>query len=970
MSDAPWTRAKNVLNDLLDAAPEDPERWLQERFPEEPELRANVESLYHAHQDGAIGDHDGAAAWLDTASAAQSQSAQSQSGRLETGDEPEAGPSPEEGATVGRYRLIEQIGAGGMGVVYRAERADGAFERPVAVKLLRRIVSAETKRRFRAERQVLAGLDHPHIASLIDGGVTDEGRLYLVMELVDGTPITEYARSRNLTVDERIGLLTQVIDAVYAAHQNLVVHRDLKPSNVLVVDTEKGPQVKLLDFGIAKILDEELPVTRPVTQTGHALMTPAYAAPEQVTGEEISTATDTYQLGVLAYELLTGTPPLVEDATDRREVERRILEVHPEAPSSKPPAHGVDPRRLTGDLDTIILQALRKEPGRRYASPDAMRRDLQRHRNDEPIEARPATLSYRIRKFARRNRWGIATALVVLCLTLVLGGIILRERNTAERQARKAEQVSSFLVQLFEAADPNKTPGDSVTVRTLLDRGQRQLNTLNDPAAKGQMAYVLGQTYRRLGELQKARSLLQTSVRVRSRLLGDNHPETLESMSALGLLERDQGRYAAADTLMGRVVAGRRALHGAADSTVVQALMFHGFIQRKLGKTEEAEQSLQSALRAHRSRRDAANILTAELLFNLASLLKTQGKLDEALPVQRRSLHLVDSLTNGPHPGRIANLNNLAILQTRRGDLAAAETLYVRLLDEGTAVYGAEHPRQVRWLSNLGGLYTEMFEYERADSLLMRALDLTRKTRAGPHPQTAITLHNLAVNAYERGNLARADTLFPQALAMMRAVHDDPDRRTARVASDYGRALLQMQRLSDAEEMLQESRDALRAISPKAHPEHGDVLVRMGRLRLQQGRLAEADSLAVEALGHFQTDTDTSAAGLHHTRLLQARVALAKGEPDRAHELGRRAEAHVDALPVSEHWRRHVVKAFRGEIALQRDSIARAQRILTEAYAALRADRGDENGYTVGAREALQTAKGRSSAIDEDRVNR
>jgi len=971
MTDAEWTRAKAVLNDLLDAAPDDATAWLQERYADEPEFRADVESLYRAYRNGAIRDHEGAATWLQPSAGGASTAGGSSSGTrpsreslsgLPMKDEEADGHLPRHGQeTVGRYRLIEKIGDGGMGVVYRAERSDGAFERPVAVKLLRRIVSSETERRFRAERQVLASLDHPNIAGLIDGGVTAEGRLYLVMELVDGTPITEYARTHSLTASERVELLTQVIDAVYAAHQTLVVHRDLKPSNVLVTETDAGPQVKLVDFGIAKILDEALPVTRPVTRTGHALMTPVYAAPEQIAGDEISTATDTYQLGVLAYELLTGRPPLVDGETERRQIERRILKSSPDPPSSQPATQGIDPRRLGGDLDTILLKALRKEPGRRYASPDAMRRDLRRHQNDKPIEARPATLSYRTKKFVRRNQWGVVTGAAVLCLTLVLGGFIVLERNAAERQARKAEEVSSFLVQLFEAADPNRAAGDSVTVRALLDRGQDRLHTINEPAAKGQMAHVLGQTYRRLGEFEKARTLLQTSVRVRSALRGDDHPETLESMSALGLLERDQGRYAAADTLMERVVTGRRALRGPTDSTVVQALMYHGFIQRKLRQTEEAEKRLEAALRAHRSRRDTANILTAELLFNLASLLKTQGKLDEALPVQRRSLHLVDSLTNGPHPGRIANLNNLALLQTRRGDLDAADGLYKRLLAEGTEVYGPEHPNQIRWLSNLGSLHTEMFEYERADSLLNRALALSTKMRDGPHPQTAVTLHNLAINAYERGDFSAADSIYPRALAMMRSVHAQPDRRTARVTSDYGLLLGHMEQFADAEAMLHQSRRALQSIhEEKAHPETGNVLLRLGRLRLAQDRPSDADSITRASLRHFRSKTDTSTSGLFGARLLEARAAVALGESNRAHVLGHQAASLLESLPDSESWRRHILQTVRGEIALERDSLIRAKHLLEQAYAGLRETRGLGNVHTVAAREAHRTAEARN----------
>ena len=664
MPNPSWNRVRETLNNLIDANPADPEAWIDRHAPEDPELRAEVRSLFESYESGALNEEAAAAEWLRGSPSADSSSPAGGLSRLIPGQD----PAPQQEQTVGRYRLVDEIGAGGMGVVFRAERTDGSFEQSVAVKLLHRhITSPDARQRFQAERQVLASLDHPNIARLVDGGVTGDGRPYLVMEHVDGVPITDYAHRHQLSVAQRVDLLLQVIDAVSAAHQNLVVHRDLKPSNVLVTERQGEPHVKLLDFGIAKILDEEWPIKPPVTQTGRGLMTPAYAAPEQLSGEDISTATDTYQLGVLAYELFTGTTPFGGKEADRGQIEQDILHTSPDPPSAQEATEGVDRRRLTGDLDTIILKALRKEPSRRYPTPEALQRDLQRYRENEPIEARTATLGYHIQKFVRRNRWGVAAGALALIVTAIFVSMIVRERNAAERQAEKAEQVSSFLVDLFEASDPNQSPRDTVTVRALLDRGRDRLKTLDDPAVIGQMAHVLGQTQRRLGEYEKARSLLQQAVSERTRLYGTSHPETLASLNAFALLERDQGNYATADTLLERVVAGRRALRGDTDSTVVQSLMHLGFVQRRLGHTDEAETSLRRALTAHRTRTETPDILTAELLFNLAALLRSQSKYDEALPIQRRSLRLVDSLTQGPHPGRIANLNNLAILQENAG---------------------------------------------------------------------------------------------------------------------------------------------------------------------------------------------------------------------------------------------------------------------------------------------------------------
>jgi len=945
-----WDRVKEMLNDLLDADPNDPETWLEDHGPDDPELRAEVRSLYASYDSGAMGDEAAAAEWLG---GARSTDASSSGGFPPL--EPDDGPVPTSGQTVDRYRLVDEIGTGGMGVVFRAERADGSFERPVAVKLLRRlIVSPDAEKRFRAERQVLAGLDHPNIAGLIDGGVTDRGRPYLVMEHVDGVPITDYADRNRLSSAERVELLLQVIDAVSAAHQNLVVHRDLKPSNVLVTERDDEPQVKLLDFGIAKILDEELPVTRPVTRTGHELMTPAYAAPEQLSGGEISTATDTYQLGVLAYELFTGAPPFGEDGASRGRIEQDILHTAPDPPSARDVTAGVDRRRLTGDLDTIILKALRKEPDRRYRSPEAMGRDLQRHRDNEPIEARPATLGYRARKFVGRNRWGVATTIAVLCVAVVFVGMIIRERNAAERQAEKAEQVSAFLVDLFEASDPNRSAGDTVTVRALLDRGRERLKTLEDPAVRGQMAHVLGQTHRHLGEYDEARPLLQRAVRQRSRLNGTDDPATLASLNALALLERDEGRYAAADTLLERVVAGRQEVRGPRDSTVVQSLMYLGFVQRRLGDTDEAEKSLRRALATHRSRTDSPDILTAELLFNLAALLRTQSKYGEALPVQRRSFHLVDSLTSGPHPGRIANLNNLAILHKEQGELAKAESLYVQLLEDGAALYGRDHPKYALWLNNLASLSTEMFEYERADSLLDRAVAQGRKIYDTPHPNTALFLHNRAANAYERGDLAAADTLFPGAVAMLREVHDAPSRKTARAVRDYAMADLVQGRLDAAERRLQESLSAFRSIHDNSHTEIGDILIRLGRVAVKRGDVDRADSLAAQAMPHFRSESDTAATGLVRAAHLRSEAALDGRRLDRADSLLQRAREHARNLPENEQWRRAVLRALEGDLALARGNVIRAEGLLRKSVASLTSTVGPNNVFTEAARTSLR----------------
>jgi serine/threonine-protein kinase len=941
-------RALQVLAALFEERPADPSAWLAARCGDAPELRAEVEDLRAACDDGPIADEAVAVDWIP------GLESEGDLGRL-LPPGPVAGP--DDGRRVGRYRLLEQVGAGGMGVVYRAERADGSFEQHVAVKMLRRrVASIDGERRFRAERQVLASLDHPNIARLIDGGVTENGRLYLVMEHVDGTPLTDYADARGLSTDDRVALLIQVARAVAAAHQRLVVHRDLKPSNVLVEETGGEPQVKLLDFGIAKLLSDDLPTPRPVTRTGHQLMTPAYAAPEQVTGGEVTTATDTYQLGTLAYELLARVPPFDLEGATRTEIERCVAETRPDAPSAAGASRGIDAQAVAGDLDTVVLKAMRKEPDRRYRSVDALRADLLRYRERKPVAARPATLHYRTRKFVRRHRWGVATATAALLVVAVFVGVLVRERNAAQREAAKAEQVSTFLVDLFQASDPHHAQGDTLRATALLARGKRRLGAIEDPAVQGQMAYVLGQTHRRLGDYEVARGLLERSAALRSGLHGLGHPASLESLSALALLQRDRGNYRAADTLLRQVVRGRTALHGPDDSTVVQARMYLGFVQRRLGRLRDAEASLRGALESYRTLTDEPDLLTAELLFNLASLLRNRSKLEAALPLQRRSLALVRRFTDGPHPGLVANLNNLALLQKERGAHAAAESLYRATLRNGTALYGREHPKRALWMMNFGSLHTERHRYAEADSLLTRALALGRASHEDPHPQVALALHNLAANHDGLGNAAAADSTYRKALAMMRTVHGSESARTAATAQHYAALLTRTGGYEDAERLLTESLQTLRAVRPEGHPDVGQTVLRLGRLRRAQGRLRDADSLARAAVSAFRRARGRSRKALHAADALQLRadVALDRGDLDAAEGFLETAGERLSAAPDSVvAWRRAVLKGKAGTLARRRGRLERADSLLTGSYAALRDWHASDTRFTRAARERL-----------------
>ncbi|MEL6771875.1 MAG: serine/threonine-protein kinase [Bacteroidota bacterium] len=471
-----WARLTNLLGDALERASADRAAYLREACADDPTLVAEVERLLTAHEI-AESSQRFASGVFDLAPAALA----------------EAAPLPD----IGSYRLVREIGRGGMGTVWLAERADGLFEQRVAVKLMRAgVVSEDQHRRFRAERRILAGLDHPHIARLLDGGVTapasgvGAGQPYLVMEYVEGVPITTYCRERNLPLAGRLALVREVCETVAYAHQNLVVHRDLKPSNIFVAEGADGqPVVKLLDFGIAKLLaDGEAEELAPVTLTGQALMTPEYAAPEQIRGDAITTATDVYALGVVLYELLVGQRPYAIEDRSATALERAVLETTPTKPSTAvraaAPADHVAPARLAkqlrGDLDTIVLKALRKEPERRYRSAADLADDLRRHVEGLPVAARPDTTGYRLRKFAVRHRAGVvAGAALLVALLLGLAGTVWQariaaaERDTAQTALRDAEATMDFLESVMlqadlEEADPSRPIGavlDSAALR-------------------------------------------------------------------------------------------------------------------------------------------------------------------------------------------------------------------------------------------------------------------------------------------------------------------------------------------------------------------------------------------------------------------------------------------------------------------------------------------------------------------------
>ena len=569
-----------------------------------PRLRERVEQLLAA--DAAAGDfmNDGVEAWLRSGPMTPAHSAEQ--GALDAG------------ARVGPYRVIDELGRGGMGIVYRAERADGEFVQVVALKLVRRSFDGDdTTGRFRRERQILAQLDHPSIARLLDGGLHTDGRPYFAMELVEGEPITTYCDRRGLSIDARVRLFCRVCDAVQYAHGRLIVHRDLKPANISVTATGDP---KLLDFGIAKLLTyDDAEESTKLTRTGLRPLTPAYAAPEQLRGEPVSTATDVYTLGVILFELLTARRPFRSASSG---FERTSLEAEPprpsdvvllrdrdDAPSIDEIAHarGLSPRalaaRLAGDLDAIVLKALRREPQRRYIGAGALAEDLGRFLQGRPVAARPEGRRYRASKFVRRHRVGIAVA-VSLVLSLV-GGLAATawQARAKALEAQKAEAVKAFLISIFQGADPVQAAGRDITLRQVLDEGavRVQRDLASQPAVQGELLTVLAGIYAELGVTERAGALTDQALDIHERLHGANSELVATNLRQKASLAVARGDADTADRFAREALARHRRAYGNLHQDVAEDLDVLMIAARQRGRLADALSAAEESLRIRRA---------------------------------------------------------------------------------------------------------------------------------------------------------------------------------------------------------------------------------------------------------------------------------------------------------------------------------------------------------------------------------
>jgi tetratricopeptide (TPR) repeat protein/predicted Ser/Thr protein kinase len=860
-----WSQVDALFDEAFELDTADRAAFLARIGTEDPALRDEVAALLAAA--GRAGS------FLEVPAAAEAAAVllEEDAGPSASAAPPFRQPGP--GDRIGRYRIERLLATGGMGSVYLAERADGQFDQQVALKLIRRGLDADDiLARFLRERQILARLVHPNIAQLLDGGVAEDGQPYFCMEYVEGEPLAEYCDRNRLDIPARLELFMQVCEAVQFAHQNLVVHRDLKPSNTLV--TPDG-RVKLLDFGIAKVLHEEEADVADATRVGLRVMTPDYAAPEQVRGDPVTTATDVYALGAMLYELVSGHPAHRLARYTAAEVEREICEQEPLPPSTVVTRDDTRPvrgrtteltpatvshvrgttadrlrRQLRGDLDAIVLQALQKDPSRRYASAEALLQDLRRYRAGLPVTARRVTFAYRLDRFVRRHAVAVAAAALVLTSLLAGFGSTLWQARVAAAEAAKAREVSAFLASLFEVADPDLANADRITARELLETGARRIETelRGQPAVQADMLALLGEIHRKLGLFERADSLLEHALTLRTQLHGAAHADVAASLAALGSLRADQGRHEDAERLLREALAIRRARLGAGHSDVARGMRELSTVLSTLGSFDEAEALQRRALEANRRRYGPRHAEVALDLANLSSVLSGRGDHEGAIAAAREVLAIRTDVLGDNHLETATAMNNLAILLSDAGEYEEAETLYRYVLDFDIERLGEVHPYTAAVMNNLAGILQQKGELGEAEALYRRALAIDIELFGEQHPSVATVLNNLGFVLRDAGKLEASESAFRDALAMFRAIFGEEHPSVGTAHAVLASTVHRRGRLAEADSLYDQALDRLRRAFPDGHPRTAAALTGRGRLLLDRGDAQAAESALREAL--------------------------------------------------------------------------------------------------------------------------
>jgi serine/threonine protein kinase len=846
-----WDQAKEIVGLALEQKTEERSAFVRKACGDDRVLLAEVESL--------LSNYDGADSLLENS--------------------PAANILPFRPAMIGKkigaYRIVREIGQGGMAVVYLGERDDQNYRKQVAIKMVKPgIDTDQILHRFRNERQTLAALDHSNIVKLLDGGSTEDGLPYLVMEYVEGLPIDQYCDRHKLSIEDRLRLFRQVCSAVQYAHESLVIHRDLKPGNILIA---KGGVPRLLDFGIAKLLNPECFQTPLVTRTNWHPMTPEYASPEQIRGQAITTASDVYSLGVLLFELLTGNRPYRAEGQSLLEMERLVCEGEAERPSAlvrggrektrdgaalsavaaelMSTQCGLQPaelqRRLRGDLDTITMKAIEKDPSRRYATASELSADIGRHLSHEPVLARPASATYRAGKYIRRHPVGVTMAAGVVLLLAGFAAMQTFQLRRITRERDRANWVTGFMEGMFKVSDPSESRGNSITAREILDRASKNIDTQSaqDPAVQAQMMHVMGDVYRDLGLFPRAQTLYERSAEIRRRILGPENSDTLRSVDDLAWILNQEGHAADAEKLQRQTVATRRRVFGTQNLDTLKSMSNLAWTLDREGNYAEAEKLEREVLDIRRRvLKIGDDRETAATMSNLAATLGHEGHYPEAEKLKRETLDIRRRILGPEHQETLTAMNNLAATFQLEGRNAEAEKLQRETLNMQRRILGSEHPDTLRSINNLAHTLVVEGRLAEAEPLQREALATKQRVLGPEHQDTLWAMNSLAWTLQQEGRYPEAEKLQRQTLEIQRRVLG-PDRpNTLSTTADLAATLTRERQYSEAESLLRQSIDTMRRVLGPEHPFTLQAADEMVQTLIAEGRKAEAEKLARETL--------------------------------------------------------------------------------------------------------------------------
>lgn len=797
------------------------------------------------------------------------------------------GPTADTSAQIGAYRIVKPIGRGGMGTVYLAERADGAFKQDVALKLLNRSHQSERLlQRFQMERQILARLQHPNIARLLDGGVTQDGVPYFAMEYVDGKPIDIHCDENQLSIDDRLELFDTVCNAVHYAHQNLVVHRDLKPANILV--TPDGT-VKLLDFGIAKIIasDEEFESDEieyeSLTVTGESVMTPAYASPEQVRGDDITTATDVYALGVLLYELLTGRRPF-ERNRPIHELREMILTVDPDRPStavskveevseneSGSIRSRIDTisaaratryerlrRRLSGDLDNICLKALRKEPDRRYSSVEQFASDVHRHLVGLPVTARPDTLGYRSKKFVQRHKTGTVLAAASLSAIVVLTTFyttrLEQERDLARSEAQKSAEVVDFLRSIFRSADPEEAQGEEITARELLDRGAARLATdLSDqPHVQGTMFRTLGEIYYELGLLDEAEKLYEQALETLTPLHDEVNGDIVTTQLDLGIISQDRGDVLKADSIYKLVYRDRLLLNGPQHEEIAEIQSVQAFLDETRGNFESADSLYQLAIDLLGQIRGQNDPDVVAMQVKRGALMRTMDRPAEAEAILRNALERQRAFYGSDNHLDIAKTKRqlAAILRVQR-KYEESEKMYLEVIDYRRKVLGENNIEVAHTLGSYSIMLSDRGDTKKSIEITKQVIEILKNNHGDFHPSLAANYNNIALAFKDEGDLDEAVKYFNMSIAQQDVLLEPNHPNRAFPLTGTATVLKLQGKYAESEKYLRRAYAIRTQSLPADHRHLIDTVSDIGEILRLQKRFIEGERYLTRAYESF-----------------------------------------------------------------------------------------------------------------------